>query len=50
MAKLRVEVRGPKAGSTETSHQRFTDVSIKRNGRWQSVAIHESPIPDDKRQ
>jgi hypothetical protein len=42
--------RDVKAGSTQTSHQRFTDVFIKRNGRWQCVATHESPIADDKRQ
>jgi len=41
--------RDVKAGSTQNFHQRFTDVFIKRNGRWQCVATHESPIPDDKR-
>jgi ketosteroid isomerase-like protein len=41
--------RDLKAGSAQSFHQRFTDVFIKRNGRWQCVATHESPIPDDKR-
>jgi ketosteroid isomerase-like protein len=42
--------RDVKAGSVEAFHQRFTDTFIKRRGRWQCVATHESPISEDKRQ
>lgn len=43
MARNTMEMRS--AGKETTSQNRFTDTWIKRDGRWQCVAAHNSTIP-----
>src|SRR5919197_3016024 len=41
----RTKVSGTFDGAPVSACIRFTDVFIKRNGRWQAVASHASPAP-----
>ena len=40
----RTVANGSSNGSPVNARIRFTDVFIKRNGRWQAVASHASPL------
>ena len=37
-------------GAPFTARIRFTDVFLKRNGRWQAIASHASPAPVERKQ
>jgi ketosteroid isomerase-like protein len=45
VAMARVTVKMRSAGKETTSQSRFTDVWVKRDGRWQCVAGHNSTVP-----